>query len=149
MQFDWKLCPELAVAVTPMVSQEVCDYWLQCLPDSSASLSSLSNIGNFINFLIWGPSNIPTLSFLMLIHGNFSWRKINLLPFLSIAFTKFFITSNLIWKDENSILFSSTRWDWTLCESGLNTHFCLTQKQGYFVYPPWSPRSNHLKISTD
>ena len=42
--------------------------------------------------LIWGPSNIPALSFSILIQGNFSWTKTNPLPSMFITFTKFFMT---------------------------------------------------------
>ena len=41
-----------------------------CLADSSVSLCALSNIGSFMSSLIWGPSNIPALSFSMLICGD-------------------------------------------------------------------------------
>ena len=95
-----------------------------CQVDCSALLSASSNIGSFMRYLIWGPSNIPALSFSMLICGNFSWKKSNLLPSLSIAFTKFFITPNLICKGGSSILFCSLRgWDWTLYKPGFNS--CL------------------------
>ena len=125
-----------------------------CLVDSSASLSALSNIGSFMSSLIWRSSNILALSFSMLIHGNFSCRKANPLPSLSIACTKSFITPNLMCKGGSSILFSSMRgWDWMWCKIGfnpsLNSQSCLTQcwssaqlsqryrKPGYAVYPPW------------
>ena len=108
LQFDWHSCPELAetfqwlsnfllVYCTLVISQEVCNYLLQWL-GSSTSLSASTNIGSFMSSLIWKPSYIPALSFSMLIHGNFSWKNANLLPSLSIAFTKFFITPNLICK---------------------------------------------------
>ena len=74
-----------------------------CRADSSASLRALSNIQSFMNSLFWGPSNIPGLSFSMLTRGNFSWRKANPLPYLSIAFTKSFITPNLICEGTGSI----------------------------------------------
>ena len=61
-----------------------------CQVDSSTLVSTSSNM----NSLIWGSSNISALSFFMFIHGNFSCRKANLIPSLSIAFTKFFITPN-------------------------------------------------------
>ena len=78
----------------------------------------------FMSCHIWGLSNVTTLSFSMFIRGNFFWRRANPLSFLSIAFTKFFITPNLICKGGSSILFGSTRgWDWTLCEPGINS--CL------------------------
>ena len=101
-----------------------------CQAESSASLSALANIGSFMNSFIWVGSNIPAVSFSMLIHWNFSWRKAKPLPPLSVAFTKFFLTSNLICISGSSILFSSTRWDWTLCQPSfnpcLNGHSCLT-----------------------
>ena len=68
-------------------------------------------------------------------HHAYLWEllleKANLLPSLSIAFTKFFISHSLICTGGSSILFGSTRrCDWTLCEPGfnpcLNGHTCLT-----------------------
>ena len=116
--------------------------------------------------LIWGSSNIPVLSVSVLIRWNV-WRKANSLPFLSIAFTKFFVTPNLICKDGSNILFGSTRgWDRTLFEPGfnlcLNSRSCLTllvvssvvqetQKTRILCVPTLEPydQSNYLKISTD
>ena len=48
-----------------------------CQADSSVSLSASLITGSFIKSLIWGPSNIPALSFSMLIRGNFSRKKTN------------------------------------------------------------------------
>ena len=84
----------------------------ECQVYSSASLNASSNVGSFMSSFIQGLSSIPTLSFSMLIRGNFSWRKANPLPSPSIAFTKSFIIPNLICKGGSSILFCSTRrWD--------------------------------------
>ena len=143
-----------------MVCQEVSNYWLQWLPSGQIGLAQC-----FVKYWVLHefsdlmPSNMPTLSFSMLIRCNFSRRKANPQPSLSIGFPNFFITPNLICRDGSIILFGSTgEWDWTLWEQSfnpcLNGHSCLTicwssgwpsqrqRKQGYFMYPPWSPMTS-------
>ena len=114
MKFDWQSYPNLMktllllfnfflVFCIPAVSQEVCNYWLQWLPGGQLNFAQCF-VKHLVlmSFLIWGPPNIPPLNFPMLICWNF-WRKANPLPSLSIAFTKFFITPNLICKGGSSI----------------------------------------------
>ena len=114
VQFDKHSCLDLVETLqfysTPrwfprkFVTTDFIDYQV----DSLASAWASSHIGCFVSSLIWELSNIPALSFCIFIRGNFSWRKANPQPSYSLAFTKFFITPNLICKSESSILFDST-----------------------------------------
>ena len=55
---------------------------------SSAGFSTSSKLVSLMSSLIWGPLNIPALSFSMLPRWNFWWRKAYPLPSLSNTFTK-------------------------------------------------------------
>ena len=72
-----------------------------CQEDSSASLSVSSNIVSSMSSLIERPSNIQTLTFSTLIHSNFSRGKAR--PQHSLSIAKFFVSPNLMCKDESRI----------------------------------------------
>ena len=72
---------------------------INCPWDTLASLSASSNIGS----LKYTSSNIPALSFSIIIRGNFSWRKAKPKPSLSISVRKFFISPNMIRRSGTNI----------------------------------------------
>ena len=88
---------------------------------TSAGFSASSKLVSLMSSLIWRPSNIPALIFSILFRWNFWWRKGNPLPYLSNAFTKFFMRTSLMWRGGSNILLGSTRgWDKKFCDPGFN-----------------------------
>ena len=65
---------------------------------------------------IWGPTKMPSLILASLILGNFVHRYWKAFPFLSSAFTKFFMKPSLIWRGGRRTFWADTRGSlFTLC----------------------------------
>ena len=94
---------------------------------SSSGFSASSKLVFLMSSLIWGPLNIPGLSFYMLFRWNFWWKKANPQPSLSNAFTKFFMRSSLMRRGGSNILLGSARrWDRTMCDQVLILSLIVT-----------------------
>ena len=94
---------------------------------SSSGFSASSKLVFLMSSLIWGPLNIPALSFYMLFRWNFWRKKANPQPSLSNAFTKFFMRSSLMRRGGSNILLGSARrWDRTMCDQVLILSLTVT-----------------------
>jgi len=62
----------------------------------SLSLNTASNCWSLKSCLIWGPINTPAFTFSEVRLGNFPRKYVNAGPFTPKAFTKFFMSPNLI-----------------------------------------------------
>ena len=137
---------------------EVHNYWLQWLLGRQLSFA-LCFIKQWVlhEDLIWGPSNIPALSFSILIRGNFSWRKqISYFPCemplpSSSVFLTWYVSVEavfcLVQQEGETECYASQVLTLVLTV----TLVCLSQrywKQWYFVYPPWSPRTSQTALRT-
>ena len=131
------------VFYSSVVSREVCTFWLQwlqlmrdqCLTKHRVKINctfifTLCFVKHWVLHEFSYLRAVKYTRFTMLIGGNFSWRKANLRPSVSIAFLKFFSTPKLICKGRSIILLFYELVRQNVMELAFNAclsdHSCLT-----------------------